>query len=236
MEPVQELRERQRLYVPTRSALRPDDHPWRPAGQGPDYLPPSTHRMPIRAAALALIFALNFLLPVAPPVLETLILLVDVAGVILLFDTLNKLWYAVLTRAPRLRWTTFPAFTGGRLEAVLVARPSPEIIGPVLAVLRCVRDEQVGEESGGERAPVAIYRQAKEFPVPGERLRDLPLAFDIPADLPGTELGREDATYWQIHLRIPVLGPDVELVYLAPVYTRPGHGLSHLAGRETLTG
>jgi len=37
----------------------------------------------------------------------------------------------------------------------------------------------------------------------------------------GADLGREDAIYWQIALRIPVVGPDVEIVFLAPVYARP---------------
>lgn len=216
---IQESYERQRLYVPTRSALPGSDNPWRPQGQEPDYTPEARHALPARLAALVLIGALNLLLPSASPTLEVLILLVDAVGLIVLFDTLNKLWYAFWTRLPRLRWITFPAFTDGRLEAVLVARPSPEVIGPVLAVLRCVRDE-ILEEEGGARVPMQIYSQTAEFDVPGERLREVTLTYEIPPDLPGTELGREDAVYWQIAVRIPVIGPDQELVYLAPVYAR----------------
>lgn len=241
MEPGEESRERQRLYIPVRSAVRParipplrregladgpwtSDHTWRIEGQEPDYTPEASHHVALRIGLLAGIVALNFLLPMAPPILETLILLVDAAGVILIFDSLNKLWYGYWGRKPRMRWTRFPAFTGGPLEAVLVARPSPEVIGPVLGVLRCVRDERVvsgtGESGEVTYEPMVIYRRMAEFPVPGDRLKEVAIRFDVPEDLPGTELGRPDATYWQIAVRIPVVGPDEELVYLAPIYSK----------------
>ncbi len=213
---IQESRERQRLYIPTRSASPAE--PWRPKGQLPDYTPEVRHGLPIRVAIVVLIFALNYLLPSASPALETVILLVDVVGLIALFDILNKLWWAYWRRPPILRWITFPAHIGGRLEAVLVARPAPEVIAGVLAVLRCVRDEIVEEEEGGARIPMEIYSQTAEFEVPEERLKQVTLTFEIPSDLPGTELDRDDAVYWQIAVRIPVVGPDLELVYLAPVY------------------
>lgn len=215
---LEESLERQRLYIPTRSAS--PAAPWRPQGQMPDYTPAASHAMPVRLVILVLILALNLLLPSAPPALETVILLVDAVGLIVLFDTLNKLWYAFWRRPPVLKWTRFPAHTGGRLEALLVAKPSPEVIGPVLAVLRCVRDEMM-EEEGGARVPMQIYSQTAEFDFPGERLKEVALTFEIPDDVPGTDLDREDAVYWQIAVRIPVIGPDLELVYLAPVYA-PG--------------
>ena len=215
MIPVEESRERQRLYIPTRAASPAD--PWRPKGQMPDYTPEVRHGLPVRVAILAVIFALNLLLPSASPALEVVILHVDVAGLIVLFDILNKLWRAFWGRKPILRWTTFPAHTGRRLEALLIARPSPEVIAPVLAVLRCVRDELM-EEEGGARVPMQIYSQTAEFDFPGEILKEVALTFEIPSDLPGMDLDREDPIYWQIAVSIPVLGPNLELVYLAPVY------------------
>lgn len=221
MRVVQESRDRKRLYVPTRASLRvpgmEDPEPWQPKGQVPDYTPKPGYSLPIRAVVVVLIGACNLLLPLVSPALQIAILLADAIGLIILFDTLNKLWYAFWTRKPLLRWTTFPAYTGERLEAVLVARPSPEVIGPVLAVLRCVRDDLV---EGEGRVPMAIYSQTAELDVPGERLTEIALSFEIPSDLPGTDLNREDAVYWQIAVRIPVFGPDLELVYLAPVYAR----------------
>lgn len=239
MEPGEESRERQRLYIPARSALRTapprpprqdgvregawkSDHLWRVEGQEPDYTPETRHYVALRIGLLLGIAALNFLLPSAPPLLETLILLVDAVGVIVVFDSLNKVWYGYWTRKPKMRWTRFPAFTGGRLEGVLVARPSPEVIGPVQGVLRCVRDERAvsstGESGEVTHEPVVIYRRMAEFPVPGDRLKEVSIVFDVPADLPGTDLKRPDAVYWQVAVRIPVVGPDEELVYLAPVY------------------
>jgi hypothetical protein len=239
MEPGEESRERQRLYIPARSAVRPapprparrdgvregvwkSDHPWRVEGQEPDYTPEARHYVALRSGLLVGVAALNFLLPWAPPLLKTLILVVDAVGMIVVFDSLNKLWYGYWNQKPRMRWSRFPAFTGGRLEGVLVARPSPEVIGPVLGVLRCVQDERVKSESGEvSHEPMVLYRQTAEFPVPGDRLKEVAIAFDIPADLPGTDLRRPDATYWQLAVRIPVVGPDEELVYLAPIYGRP---------------
>ncbi|MES1243368.1 MAG: hypothetical protein ABUT39_17285 [Acidobacteriota bacterium] len=236
MEPGEESRERQRLYIPARSVVptrfkpaRQDGvkegpwmtDPWRAQGQEPDYTPEVRYYIPLRIGLLVGIAALNLLLRSVPPIVQILILLVDVAGVIVVFDSLNKLWYGYWTRKPRVRWTRIPAYTGDRLEGVLVARPSPEVIAPVLAVLRCVRDEPVRSESGETTyEPTALYRRIAEFPVPGDRLKEVAIAFDIPEDLPGTDLRRPDAVYWQLALRIPVVGPDEELVYLAPVYTR----------------
>jgi hypothetical protein len=244
MEPGEESRERQRLYIPVRAAVRPSrikplrrpgipegpwtaDHPWRPEGQEPDYTPEARHYVALRIGLIVGIAALNLLLlRAATPVLETIVLLLDAAGLIVVFDSLNKLWYGYWTRKPRMRWTRFPASTGGRLEGVLVARPSPEVVGPVQAVLRFVQDERIESESGPESGettyePMVTYRKMAEFPVPGDRLREVPIAFDVPGDLPGTDLSRPDATYWQIAVRIPVVGPDEELVYLAPIYARP---------------
>ncbi len=216
---VQESRERQRLYVPTRTSLRvpgkaPAD-PWQPKGQMPDYTPDPGYSLRNRAVILALVGACNLLLASVSPVLQVAILLVDVVGLVVLFDTVNKLFYAFWNRKPLLRWITFPVHTGERLEAVLVARPSPEAIGPVLAVLRCVRDDLL---EGEGRVPMAIYSLAAEFDVPGVRLTEIALAFEVPPDLPGTDLDRDDAVYWQIAVRIPMIGPDLEYVYLAPVY------------------
>jgi hypothetical protein len=120
-----------------------------------------------------------------------------------------------------MRWITFPAFTGERLEGVLTVRPALRVQGPVLATLRCVRDEQGGESSSESVSlePFAVYEQKLEVPAAGE-IGELALGFDVPPDLPGNHLDREKAIYWQVALRIPIAGPDFETVFLAPVYKR----------------
>jgi hypothetical protein len=68
--------------------------------------------------------------------------------------------------------------------------------------------------------PFVIYQQTREIDAGGDVLREMPVSFDIPPDLPGTDLNRGDATYWQVFLQVPVTGPDFETVFLAPVYGR----------------
>ena len=77
---------------------------------------------------------------------------------------------------------------------------------------------------GEGRVPTEIYSQTAEFDFPGERLKEVTLSFEIPPDVLGTDVDREDAIYWQIAVRIPVIGPDLELVYPAPVYERTSTG------------
>jgi hypothetical protein len=242
MEPIQETREPQRLYAPSRSSLRSGgrrsaagnaaepwtaDHPWRPAGQEPDYS--ASHRGPLlnRTILLAVILVLNLGLLSHNHLLENVAVVLDLFGAVLLFDLLLRI--AQVLRRTRVRWTTFPASLspegGGRLEGVVVFRPVLEPIGPVRTVLRCVRDQRaVRPETSGEEVifePTVIYQQISEINIAEEKLRQLPLSFALPPDLPGTDLGPDEAVYWQVALRVPVVGPDFETVFLAPVYTRP---------------
>jgi hypothetical protein len=236
MELIHETRERQRLYAPSRSSLRTagkrmtpgaGQEPWtadgwNPAGQDPEYS--VSRRGPLlgRVIALAVIAAANLALLTHTPLLENLVILLDLLGVSILIDLLLRIWRE--SRRTRLRWTTAPVFPGGRLEGVLILRPVLEPVGAVRTVLRCVRDERGSAEGGGEAPlePTILYQQISEIPVPVEqdKLRDLHLAFTIPADLPGTDLSQDEATYWQVALRIPIVGPDFETVFLAPVYRR----------------
>jgi hypothetical protein len=68
--------------------------------------------------------------------------------------------------------------------------------------------------------PFVIYQQICEIDGSGDVLCEMPVSFDIPADLPGTHLNRAQATYWQVFLQVPVTGPDFETAFLAPVYER----------------
>jgi hypothetical protein len=239
MEPIQETREPQRLYAPSRSSLRSGgrrpavgnaaepwtaDHPWRPAGQEPDYS--ASHRGPLlnRAILLAVILVFNLVLFSRSHLLENVAVVLDLFGAVILFDLLLRMAQAL--RRTRMRWTTFPALlspeNGGRLEGVVVFRPALEPIGPVRTVLRCVRDQRANRPApAGEEVtfePTVLYQQISEINIAEDRMKKLPLSFAIPPDLPGTDLGRDEAIYWQVALRVPVVGPDVEIVFLAPVY------------------
>lgn len=240
MPPIQESRERYLLFVPPRAALkniqRPNrqavdpaqpwtsDHFWRPEGMKPDGSRDIRPEVMKRGALLAVIVLLNlgFLSPYLG--LKVLAGVADLAGLLILFDWVLKLAHWLRHPRTRMRWTTFPAFLGGRLEGTVSISPKQHVMSSIQVRLRCVRDERVehATESGPASylEPYVLYEQSFETLPPGETLRELPLGFDLPADLPGNDLGPEQATYWQVALKIPVPGPDIEAVFLAPVYTR----------------
>ena len=240
MPSVPESRERYLLYAPPRAALkktqRPNrqpvdpaqpwtsDHLWRPQGMRPDDARDVRGAALGRVAIVVLIALLNLGLASPSLVLRIVIYACDLAGLLIVFDSLLKIVHWLRHPRTRMRWTTFPAFLGGRLEGTATLQPRQHVMSSIQVRLRCVREERVehptqdGPTSYLE--PYVIYEQSFETLPPGETLRELPLAFDLPADLPGNDLGSAEATYWQVALRIPVPGPDVEAVFLAPVYAR----------------
>ena len=214
----QEGRRRER-----RNRQRPweSDHPWRPDGQGPDYAGNSGGFLLGLIAFLGLLglFNMVFMSP-SPWLLRGIVILFDLFGLLFLVDALRKAWQALRHGRPRMRWTTFPAFLGDRLEGVFLIRPAIRAKGPVKATLRCIEDAPGGGEAAALE-PFVIYQQIREIDG-GDTLSELPFSFQIPADLPGTHLNRAEATYWQVFLQVPVTGPDFETVFLAPVYERRG--------------
>jgi len=197
------------------------DHPWKPEGMGPDYGGQAGGSILGRVAFFALIGLFNVAFGSPSILLKFIVIVFDLLGLLILYDSLRALVQAARRVRPSMRWITFPAFTGERLEGVLTVRPALRAQGPVLATLRCVRDEQGGESSseGVSLEPFAVYEQKLEIPASG-KIGELPLGFDVPPDLPGTNLGRQEAIYWQVALQIPIAGPDFETVFLAPVYER----------------
>jgi hypothetical protein len=198
------------------------DHPWKPEGMDPDYGGQTGGTILGRIAFFALIGLFNLALASPSYVLKLIVLVLDLFALLILYDSLQKIAQALRRVRARMRWLTFPAFVGSRLEGTLKFRPALRVNGPVKAVLRCVQDERTSSpgEDVSSLEPFAIYRQVQEIPPPGERLETLSVTFDIPPDLPGTRLGREEAIYWQVAFEIPVVGPDFETVFLAPVYNR----------------
>ena len=175
-----------------------------------------------RVSALVAVVVLHFVLA-ALGTPAGLLLILDLVGLVIALDLFNRIYQSRYGRLT-LRLPKVPFFTGERLEVVLVSRPPLEPIGPVLAILRCVQDERaILRTSEGEEVvfePMVIYRQTREFHVPGEQMKQQTLTFDIPADLPGTDLAPDEATYWQIAVQIPLLSHVLESAFLVPVYSR----------------
>jgi hypothetical protein len=196
------------------------DHPWKPEEMGPDYGGQAGGSVLGRVAFLALIGFFNLALGSREPILIIIIIAFDLLGLLILYDSLRALVQAARRVRPGMRWTTFPAFTGGRLEGILTVRPALRVLGPIQATLRCVQDAHTqGSEGVSAMEPFVIYEQKVEAPAGGE-IGELPLGFDVPPDLPGTHLGWEATIYWQVALQIPIAGPDFETVFLAPIYER----------------
>ena len=55
---------------------------------------------------------------------------------------------------------------------------------------------------------------------PGSARSSFDLELDIPADLVGTDLSAREAVYWQIVVNVPLSGPDLDAIFLAPVYKK----------------
>lgn len=233
---IRESRERYALFAPGRSALqaargkpqRPEDpkapwtsdHPWNPEGMRPEGAVDAAGSMRGRIVLLVLTGLLNIALPWVPAAAKAVLLILDLAGLLVLFDSILKVVQALRHPRTRMRWTTFPAFLGGRLEGTLLVRPGQHVFSALTVKLRCVQDEPSPAAGEARLEPHVIYEQTFEALPPGETLKELPLSFQLPDDLPGTHLDRAEATYWQVAVRIPVTGPDIEAVFLAPVYER----------------
>jgi hypothetical protein len=196
------------------------DHPWRPEEMAPDYGGETGGAVLGRVAFLALIGLFNIALGSDEIVVKIVVLAFDLLGLLILYDSVQKLVQAARHVRPRMRWLTFPTFVGGRLEGMLLLRPGLSVNGPVRATLRCVQDVRTArtKQQASDFEAFVIYKQVQEIPTGGGKLENLGLGFDVPPDLPGTHLGRMDATYWQVAFEIPVTGPDFEAVFLAPVY------------------
>jgi len=191
------------------------DYPWRPEGTGPDYAEEGAGSALGRIGFFGFMGLCNLVFTSPSPwLLRGLVLVFDLFALLILWDSFHKIWQSLRHPRPKMRWNTFPAFLGGRLEGVFLSRPALRVRGPVKATLRCLQD--TGSSPSCEA--FVIYEQNREFPVAGDRLAELPVAFDIPADLPGTDFARDDTTYWQVLLIVPVIGPDFEIIFLAPVY------------------
>lgn len=235
---IRESRERYALFYPPRASVpvpkggkpRPadpkapwtSDYPWQPEGMLPDYAqdPKSSVLRVVGLLCLILLLGAITLFDV-PSALKIAVFVVGLIGLFVLFSLMLKSWQVLRSPRTRIRWTTFPAFLGGRLEGTLSVRPGQHVFSSLKVKLRCVHDEPGG--AAGEDVPLAphvIYEQSLEIMPPGDILTELPLSFNLPADLPGNHLDRAEATYWQLAVRIPVTGPDIEAVFLAPVYER----------------
>ncbi len=207
------------------------DYPWKAAGQDPDGAGGAAGIGGMilgRVAFLAFIAFFNLAWASGQLVFRIVIVILDLFALLILYDSFQKLWQGLRYARPRIVWLTFPAFTGSRLEASFRSRRRLHVTGPVRVTLRCVEDSWAERPNNApsQLEPFQIYEQVTEIPLADDQawIDSLRIDLAIPNDLPGTDLGKDEAVYWQLLVQVPVLGPDFEAVFLAPVYERQGSG------------
>jgi hypothetical protein len=202
------------------------DHPWSTEWMKPDYSGSGAGTVLGRVAFLALLGLFNVAWMSGMLLFKIIIVIFDLFGLLILYDSLQKVLTWIRVRQPVVIWPRVPAFLGERLEGRIAFARRVAAQGPAKVTLRRIEDDWVerpaasdGSGGGRELQPFAVYQQEQEVPLSGDS-DVLDFGFDIPRNQPGTDLAKEEAVYWQVLVSIPVLGPDIEAVFLAPVYRK----------------
>jgi len=204
------------------------DNHWDPRGARADAPGWSVSGCLGSALFLLLIGAFNIMWTVKKDLSAWLIVTVvvglfDLIGLLVIGSVLVALLQRVRAGAPRLSWRKFPFRTGERFEASFLSGRRLAVTGPVRAILRCV--EQVNEQDSQGRPemhPYAVYASSRTIEPPDGRLLSFDVSFDVPENVPGTDLSKPESTYWLLEVRASLAGPDFSTQFLIPIYSRPG--------------
>ena len=232
---LKKLSEKQPESVPRDAPLKPwlADHPWVPEGMPQDDLEPWEPWTRSMFFFLLTLLHVIFLggasagLGLAP--IFGLLLPLDLLAFPLIRDTWRRITWNQRFGEARVTWKTFPVLPGEPLEATIRTSRPFKVQSPVRLTLRCVQDVWSLLPNGkmGYR-PHQIYADTREVPLPltaGQEVSALDVGFDVPDDLPGTNLDAGEPVYWQLILQTPNgPGPDLNATFLAPIYERRVHG------------
>jgi hypothetical protein len=204
------------------------DYPWSTKWMPPDYSASGSGTVLGRVAFLALLGLFNVVWGSDSLLFKVIVSVFDLLGLLILYDSFQKLLQWIRVRHPVVLWSQVPVFLGERLEGRIAFARKLSAQGPARVTLRCVEDDWVEhsrtDDSGHtysqrELQPFAVYKEEQEVALSGDS-DVVDFAFDLPKDRPGTDLVKPEAVYWQILVRVPVLGPDIEAIFLAPVYRK----------------
>jgi hypothetical protein len=201
------------------------DYPWSTQWMKPDYSGSGAGTFLGRVAFLALLGLFNVAWVSGMLLFKIIISIFDLFGLLIVYDSVQKIVQWIRVRQPVVIWSQVPAFLGERLEGRIAFARRVAAQGPAKVTLRRVEDDWVerpaSDRSGGTRElqPFALYQQEQEVALSGDS-DVVDFAFDLPRSEPGTDLGKAEAVYWQVLVSVPVLGPDLEAVFLAPVYRK----------------
>jgi hypothetical protein len=204
------------------------DHPWSTEWMNPDYSGSGSGTVLGRIAFLALLGLFNMAWGSDSILFKVVVSVFDLLGLLILYDSFQKLLQWVRVRHPVVIWSRVPFFLGERLEGRIAFARRLAAQGPAQVTLRCVEDDWVEhsrtDDSGHtykqrELQPFAVYKEEQEVALSGDS-DVIDFAFDLPKDRTGTDLNKQEAVYWQVMVNVPVLGPNFEAVFLAPVYRK----------------
>jgi hypothetical protein len=121
-------------------------------------------------------------------------------------------------------FSRFPYRRGERLELHVQAPPALPQHALVTATLRCVQERYVTTGTGEDRSTnvqcFEVYRDTSpaELIDAGSGIRALRIAFDVPRDVPTTDLASRPCRYWEVDVEAATDGVDYAARFLVPVY------------------
>ena len=150
----------------------------------------------------------------------------------LVFDlvAVGLLWQAGVLIARRrrygatvLRFARFPFHVGSDVRVALSRVGQLALVPRLTATLRCVQERYEQRGSGRDRSTQVVYYElwSRAIDVEPSRRGDFEMVFELPHDVPSTELSARPARFWELELTSgDVAGADYVSTFLVPVYGR----------------
>ena len=215
--------------VAQRVAATPDepwwwDYEWRREGVGND-----TNREIVKAFGFAAFLEL-FLAPFhwigfvgngGPWIFAASALLFDCVAIGLVVRGIRLMLMRRRYGPSWLRFVSFPYHTGERMEASLDGFGGLAALPTLNATLRCVQERYETRGTGDNRSTrvVCYALWSTSATIPRSRKGTFDIAFDLPADAPGSALSERPARFWELALDTgDVPGVDYSASFLVPVY------------------
>ena len=200
------------------------DHPW-DGGGAPDESPAIARKQ----LTAFLVFA-SFLAPFHWQVLHgglpawAFVFIVPLFGLMdllisfFLWDAIRHI-RATLAYGPiRLDFGRFPFAPGSDLQATLrVARP-PRDVRLLRFKLTAIQERPVGKKSPERAIAKTLYEDTESVFLPPSRPWEVPIAFQLPADAPSTDLSADSPRYWVLEVENEPPEPLFRASFLVPVY------------------
>jgi hypothetical protein len=176
------------------------------------------------AVFLAPFHWIGFVAPDGPLMFGIVALLFDIAVVALICHAVYLLARRLKYGSGRALLARFPFRPGSTLELHVQAPQALPQHAVASATLRCIQERYVRSGSG-EDTTVSVecfelYRDVAPAPwaSAGAGVRSLRVRFDLPHDIPITDLASRPCRYWEVDIEASTDGVDYAARYLVPVY------------------